>query len=385
MAALQARLAVHPDDPMALSRLAVAYVRRGRDTGDPTYIAKASQAVERSLAIDSAPPETMTAAGLVALARHDFAAGLEWGRRASAAQPEAADPLGVMVDAYVELGRYAEALEASQDMVDRRPSLASLARVSYLRELHGDHAGAVAAMTQAITAGAGDAADVASVEALLGDLHLAAGDLPRARQAYRRALERAPGLAPAEVGLARVSAAQGDLGAATARLEAVVRRLPTSTSVALLGDLYAATGRDAEARAQYELVRQIEQLNQANGITIDLEMARFEADHGSVAAVDLARAAFEARPTIHAADALGWALRQTGRPDEALPHARAAVRLGTADALLWYHLAVVEADLGMADEARAHLGRAMSLNPHLTVRDLPAAKALAARLGLLGA
>jgi tetratricopeptide (TPR) repeat protein len=98
--------------------------------------------------------------------------------------------------------------------------------------------------------------------------------------------------------------------------------------------------------------------------------------------VDLARAALAQRPTVFAEDTLAWALRQAGRADEARPHAEAAVRLGTADALLWYHLAAVEADVGRADLARSHLATALTLNPTLSVRDLPAARDLAARLGL---
>jgi tetratricopeptide (TPR) repeat protein len=79
---------------------------------------------------------------------------------------------------------------------------------------------------------------------------------------------------------------------------------------------------------------------------------------------------------------MGWALRQAGRPDEALPHARAAVRLGTADALLWYHLAATEADVGQLDAAHADLAKALAVNPAISVRDLHAARDLAARLGL---
>lgn len=45
-------------------------------------------------------------------------------------------------------------------------------------------------------------------------------------------------------------------------------------------------------------------------------------------------------------------------------------------------IAASEADLGMVEEARDHLGRAFSINSHLTVRDLPAARDLAVRLGL---
>src|SRR4030095_1182106 len=95
----------------------------------------------------------------------------------------------------------------------------------------------------------------------------------------------------------------------------------------------------------------IERLNQANGVAVDLELARFEADHARDRGADprravaMARRALAERPTIYASDTLGWALRQAGRPAQALPHARAAVRLGTRDAVLWYHLAAVDADL----------------------------------------
>jgi hypothetical protein len=56
--------------------------------------------------------------------------------------------------------------------------------------------------------------------------------------------------------------------------------------------------------------------------------------------------------------------------------------LGTEHALLWYHLAVIEADVGRTADARAHITRAFEIDPHLSVHDLPAARALAARLGV---
>jgi len=166
-----------------------------------------------------------------------------------------------------------------------------------------------------------------------------------------------------------------------------VNRLPNPAWVALLGDIDSALGRNGDADAQYGLVRQIEQLNQANGVAVDLELARFEADHATDpgadpgATVNTAATALAQRPTVFGEDAMGWALRQAGRPAEALPHARAAVRFGTGDALLWWHLARTEADLGMSDDARRDLGTAFSVNQFLSVRDLPPAKALAAELG----
>ncbi|MDQ6797998.1 MAG: hypothetical protein M3011_08260, partial [Actinomycetota bacterium] len=206
--------------------------------------------------------------------------------------------------------------------------------------------------------------------------------------AYVRAADTEPDYAAAEVGRARVAAARGDLAGAAGRLEPVVDRLPNPAWVALLGDIDTALGRNGDADAQYGLVRQIEKLNQANGVAVDFELARFEADHASdpgadpAATVATARAALAQRPTVFAEDSLGWALRQAGHADEALVHARAAVRLGTGDALLWWHLSRTEADLGMADDARRDLATAFSVNPSLSVRDLPQAAALAAELGI---
>ena len=381
---LSARAEASPDDPVLLRRLGVLHLTRFRESADPAAITSAATALERSEQLAPDAVDTLVALGLLDLVRHDFSSALERGRRAVSLAPDSADPLGVVFDAQVELGRYEDAALTVQRMVDIRPALASLARASYLRQLRGDMPGALQAMEAALAAGSGSADDRAYVQTLLGDLHLAQGQLDRARSAYSRALDARPGNGLADTGLARVEAADGDLDAAEARLAKVVRRLPVPASVALYGDVHALAGRPSEATAQYDLVRSIEQLNAAAGVGVDLELAAFDADHArdpgvtvdADALVARATAARTARPTVFGDDVLAWTLRQVGRPDAALPFARAAVRLGTADAVLWYHLAAVEADLGLRTEARAHLDRAFAMNPHLTPRDLPAATKL---------
>ena len=385
---LQLQLRVGGENATLLTDLGVAYLNQARATADPSWYSKAGDALQRAQALGPDDARTLTGAGLLALARHDFTAGLSLGQRAHMLEPASPDALGVIVDAQVELGSYAAAAATAQEMVDRRPSLASLSRVSYVRELHGDTSGALAAMTQAAAAGSGSGTDAAYVRTLVGDLHLNAGDLDLADASYRRTLADAPGYGMAEYGLARVAAARGDLDGAARLLSPLVARLPFSAWVALLGDVEAARGHVGEASRQYELVRTIEALNASNGVAVDLEMARFEADHARdlgadpIAVVRLARAALAARPTIYAEDVQGWALRQAGDAAAGLPHARAAVRLGTADAVLWYHLAVIEADLRMSAPAAADLAHAFAVNRNLTLRDLPAARQLAARLGV---
>ena len=89
-------------------------------------------------------------------------------------------------------------------MLDRKPNLAGYARASYLRELHGDLAGAVEAMRLAVDAGGPAAENSAYVSALLGELERRRGRRAAARRAFRQALALVPGHPGAELGLARL-------------------------------------------------------------------------------------------------------------------------------------------------------------------------------------
>ncbi len=384
----QTALHDYPGQPALLTNLGLAYLSRAKETADSTYYALADRALAQSYRIGPGNLRTMVGTGLLELSRHDFRAALSLGQRAAAAYPSSADALGVVVDAQVELGRYAEADRSAQQMVNLRPNTASFARISYLRELQGDPAGALSAMTQAATAGGGAGQDEAYVQSLVGDLERQQGKASEARSAYRSALDSVPSYGPAELGMARLYAASGRLAVAAARLSTLITRLPLPETVAFYGDVLAAQGRRSAAGQQYALVRQIEKLQQANGVVVDYESARFEADHARdpgadpARAVALARAAYAARPTIYGADVRAWALRQAGQPAAALRWANSALRFGTRDPALWWHRAMISADLGALAPARRDLATALRINPAFSVRDAAAVRALGGRLGV---
>jgi tetratricopeptide (TPR) repeat protein len=245
---------------------------------------------------------------------------------------------GIEVDALVELGRYEEAERALQRMVDLKPNLASYARVSYMRELHGDLDGAVDAMRLAVSAGGATAENAAYVQTLLGNLELLRGRSAAAESSYRLALTRFPRYAPARAGLARVAVSEGELATAIRRYRALVAMLPLPEYVIALGEAELAAGREAAARRDFALVRIERRLYERSGVNLDLELALFEADHGSPRrALELARRAWEAAPSVRSADALGWALTRSGRPRAGLEFARKALRLGSRDPLFLKH------------------------------------------------
>jgi tetratricopeptide (TPR) repeat protein len=364
VASLQARLAEQPDDWRSLASLGLAYVQEARITADPSYYPKAEGVLQQSLDLDDEQNfQALIGMGALALARHDFAAGLEWGRRAAEVNPDTAAVYGVMGDALVELGRYDEAFSTVQTMVDTTPDLSSYARAAYARELQGDVDGAERIMQLALQA-APTLVDSAWVLNQLGDLAFNRGDLAEAGEHYGRALAADPAFVPPAAGVARVDAAQGRYDRAIEEYVDVVARYPSPEYVIALVDLYTVTGQTQEADRQIDLLHAEEQLFEANGVNVDLEVALFSADHGVDLADGLrdARSEWSRRQSIQVADALAWQLHANGRDQEALEYANRALALGTRNAAFHYHRGVIEEALGRHDAARADLAAALDIN-----------------------
>jgi tetratricopeptide (TPR) repeat protein len=377
--AARKRLDRVPGDWTTWAELGVAYVEQARITGDPSNYARAEEALNKSLQVRPADNAlALTGLGALAAARHDFAAALDFGNRSLAIDPYKASTHGVVADALVELGRYPESLDAIQKMVDLRPDTSSYARASYSFELRGDVANARDVMARALTAAGGPADAAFALEHLAG-LAFDNGDLATARSHVDDGLRRFRDHPPLLVLRGRITAAQGDTGAAVRDYRAALAKLPLPGYAAELGDLLAATGDAAGAEQQYALVRASAALLKAEGVDVDTELAVFAADHGDVAAaLAAAQAAHARRPSIFVADALAWALHKAGRPAEALPYADQALKLGTRNATLLYHRGAIRVALGDKAGAAADLQAALALNPHFSVKHAPEATRLLA-------
>jgi tetratricopeptide (TPR) repeat protein len=391
---LRERLLHNPGDTATYTRLGLALLQLVRETADAALYVQAEEAFQEALRRNPDQVDAVVGQGMLALARHEFAHALELGQQAQQMNPYKAESLGILVDAQVELGRYDEAVMSAQAMVNLRPDLASYTRVSYLRELHGETAGAIAAMQAALGTAVPGSEAALWTQVQLGNLYFHSGDMSGAEENYRQALAFRPDYPYARAGLARVQAAQGDIQAAIGSFQELVARLPLPEFVIALGELYETTGRPAEAEQQYELVRAIQQLQAGAGVNSDLELALFDVDriaqpfHGQsgererdvAAALEAARAAYSRRPTVYAADTLAWALYQNGDAAAARRFSREALRLGTRDALLHYHAGLIAWALGDAPAAHGHLSRALALNPAFSIRYAPHARQVLAVL-----
>lgn len=369
IAQLQERVRREPDDWRSLASLGAAYVQQARITADPSYYPKAEGVLSESLRIRGAGNfEAYVGRGSLEAARHDFVGALRDGRRAARINPYNGDVYGVIGDAQVELGRYRQAFATFQTMVDTKPNVGSYARVSYARELQGDVPGAVEAMKQALQA-AGTSADAAWASYQLGELAFNDGEVGRAAGYYRRAAELDPAYVPPLAGLAKVAWARGRADEAIEGFERVTSVYPAPEYVIALGDLYRSVGRMRLAKEQADLVGAEERLFEANGVNVDLEMSLYDADHGDPAAsLMAAREEWDRHHSIHVADALAWSLYANGEYREAWTYSREALKLGTRNALFFFHAGMIRLRLGDRAEARSLLGTAIDINPHFSIR-----------------
>jgi tetratricopeptide (TPR) repeat protein len=373
---LQDALRAKPNNVHGLDLLGLAYQQRARETGDPAYYTKSNGVLNRALRL--APKDLLATAGLgsLALSRHRFRVALALGERARALSPTTARTYGVIGDALVELGRYREAFAAFDRMTRLRPSLSAYARISYARELKGDFAGSLSAMRLALDSAIGEREALAWTHVQVGKLYWSHGRLAAAAGEYRAALAGFHGYPYGLDALAAVEAARGRRNAAIALEQRAVAAIPLPQYVGNLGDLLRIAGRQREARRQYALVDVIRRLLIVNGVKTDLETALFDIDHGLALkrSLELARLAHAERPSIDADDVLAWALERNGRCTEALHWSMQALRLGTQDALKFFHRGAIERCLGHEATARAWFGRALGLNPHFSVLWTPAAR-----------
>jgi tetratricopeptide (TPR) repeat protein len=369
-----------PGNARTLALLGLGYQQLARETGDPSYLDRAGGALHRALAVDDRDPVVLTGLAQLAVAQHRFRAAVRPARRALAIDPENAAALGALGDALVATGRYHEAFRVYDRLAAAGPSVAAYARVAVSRQLLGRRGAALDAMELALEAGSAIPEQQAWALVQYGNLLVSDGRLDDAAAAYRRSLGLVPGYVHARAGLARVDAANGRLAAAARRLEHVVDRLPAAAYAVQLGDVLAAAGKKREARRAYALVETIARLLGANGVRTELQTALFDLDRGTRlrGALARARAAHRAAPSVNAADAVAWGLARTGRCLEARAWSRESLRLGTKDALFFFHRGMIERCLGGHSEARSWFRRALATDPHFSLRWEPLARRLSA-------
>jgi len=350
IATMRQRVATAPDDAPAAVTLADALLRQTRVSGNAGLAREAEAVLLGVLKHDGDRYDARRMLAATYLSQHRFADALREAERCRTIRADDVWVWGVIGDAHIERGEYNSAFDAFDRMAAIKPTAAAYARVSYARELQGDLAGALRMMRMAAEAtSAHDPESLAWHHAQLGQLHLEMGELANARREFLTAAHAFPGHPFAQIGLARVAEAGGDLRTALDIVMTMLTAGPTPADLAYSGDLLNRLGQTDAAERQYRLAEAAWRTDAPE----PSRLARFLSERGRRLddAIAIGEKARIDRNDIFTADALAWAYFQTGRIEKARTMMALALRTGTRDRVIRAHAA----DIARADERSVRL------------------------------
>jgi tetratricopeptide (TPR) repeat protein len=365
-------------------QLAQLCVQEARITGrHHEYIPKAQTLLEEALSRAPQDLEALLAKASVLMTLHKFEGAKALAEQAIKIAPRNAMSHGILSDALLEMGDYEQAVQMCDKMLSLRPDLRSYARAAYLRELHGDVAGAQHVMKMACDAGVTGHENRAWTLYQLGKLYFNEGKLDTATYIFNGILAERPEYAYARSGLAQINLAQKNYTEALATLKQIYQDTPDHAFLEQLVEAYHLAGQTAEAERMTKLVIEAYAQHEQEGWQTDLEYARFctNYDLNLAEALQRAQREFERRPNnIDALEVYAAALYKNGQAEKAEPLMKQALRLQTQRPSLYFHAGMIAHQLGKHEEARPYLQHALALGPTLFSREAELARAALAAM-----
>lgn len=212
----------------------------------------------------------------------------------------------------------------------------------------------------------------------LGQLHRSQKDYTKALQAFAQALTAQPNYVPAYLARGDIFVLQAQRDKALAEYSAAVRLAPRSPAVYVkMGLIHEQLQQRAEAERAYRAALDLDasQTVAYNNLAWMAAEQRTRLDE----ALGWARKAVELAPTVpQFLDTLAWVYRARGELEKAADTLTQATALEPPQAMIWYHLGVVQAELQHNKEAIEALQRALAVQA-----DFPEAEDARRRLAAL--
>jgi tetratricopeptide (TPR) repeat protein len=371
----------NPDDIKIQLQLASVYLQLYRlDTSHSDYPLKAYAIAKQVLNKEPGNTEAQMLKATLLLTFHRFEEAAEIARSLVSQFPNSAFAYGVLCDANIELGKYNEAVIACDKMLSLRPDLRSYSRAAYLRELHGDLPGAIAAMEMAATAGLQNSEERAWALSQLARLYFQKGNLKTAESIYRDILTSQPQYIHAIIGLTDVISSQNGLEAGISYLESHYHPDVDHLLIEKLALMYIANDEHHHADDLVEHIVENMNLQTQNGWDVQMEFARFcaKANFQLDKAVKTIEKEHQRRPNnIDVLDTYAWLMFKKGAIDKAKELVDEVLRLNPYQTEKFYHAAEVYTALGDFEKAKTFQDRFyFNQNILLPAEDLPKAQQL---------
>jgi tetratricopeptide (TPR) repeat protein len=364
-AVLSAKIKNNPADIKSQVTLASIYLQEARITGNYEYYNEAAlNTIKSILDKDANNFDALTIKATVLLSQHQFEDALVVGEQLATLFPYNAYVQGLLVDANVELGNYAAALEAADKMISIRPDIRSYSRIAYLREIHGDIPGAIDAMKLAVAAGAPGDENTEWCRFQMGKLYEKIGKLKEAEMNYAITLINRENYPYGLIGMAGIAVVKKDYSKALSLYQQADTLINNHITKEGIAEVYNLTGEAEKAKAMAaEILAHMKTISKAGNE--DLEMAHAYIgmeDYNN--ALEYAMEEHKRRPeNIEVNETIAIIYYKQADYSNALKFIDAALKTNCKNPELLSYAGLIYFNSGKKDEAKNFLLQAVKNNP----------------------
>jgi tetratricopeptide (TPR) repeat protein len=365
--AAQLQIDRDPKKVQAYNELAIAFLRRARETANTKFLKDADAALSQGMKLDSTDFQLQKTQVALMLSRHEFAQARERAKALNHQTPDDVMTYGYIAEADIALGNYPEAETNAQWMMNMRPNNTPALLVgARLRMLYGDANGAIEFLNRAYSqTSPTEVGDLAWIANQIASIQIETGQADAADQTLQGAERIFPQFHDTIENLARVRMAQN-------RASDAVQLLKQASSIDhdphvlyVLARAQESNGEAREARATYAEFKQLVSGSESENEESKPDLILMDAGSPDTAptALQLALEEIRARQDVWTLDAYAWALYANGRFEDADAAVQKAIAVGIQSAQIFNHAGHIAQKLNRSADAVKYFKLAVQSNP----------------------
>jgi len=360
-------LAQDPKSAISLGQLAALYLQRARETGEDQNYNQSEEYARQSLALrKNRNGATFVTLAAALVAQHRFQEAEQVATELVAFDSETPQYRAQLGEIQMEFGHYVEAARSFDLLYAVRSHLSIAPRLARWAEINGDTRYARKLLSEAL-ANAKTRRDLPSEQLAwfhlrLGDIDMRSGRLRSARSLFEAGLQIEPNDYRLLDAMSHLEAVEGNPKKAIEYGERGIAIKLDPATLGTMGDAYAALGRSGRAEEYYKTM-EVAVAGQPGAYHRAWSLFLLDHDLRVTEVLANVQKELESRKDVYGYDLLAWALHKVHRDAEARVAMTEARRLGTQDAMLFYHEGMIDRALGENTRARYFLTKALELNP----------------------
>jgi len=366
IAAAKQQLKADPSKVQAYNELAIAYLRRARETADSSYLKEADGALAEGLKLDATDFQLQRTQVALMLSRHEFVQARELALALNRRLPDDVMTYGYLAEADIALGNYQDAEINAQWTMNLRPNNTPALMIgAKLRTLYGDNHGAIEFLNRAYgQTSPTEVEEQAWILNQIASIQIESGQNDEAARTLAGAEQLFPHYPYTMENLARIRMAQNRAGDAVQLLIEAASPDHDPHTLYELARAQEAAWQGREARATFAEFEELASNRATATESSEIDLILLKAGNQTTApdALKLAEEQIGLRQDVWTLDAYAWALYANGKFQDAAAAEQKAIAVGIQSAQIFDHAGHIAQKLNHTAEANKFFRQSVQAN-----------------------